>query len=232
MVRRPVGEQPLVVQGLTVRRRRAGLVAHGDGPGGPDRPASASLGPALLVHGARLRTRPDPTGPNRERAARLVGGVEVDERVEPGFQDALAAHLPAMWWLARRYAGGAAEDLVQEALEQAWRRRDSYDPARGSLRTWLLVLVADRCRKHARAARPTAELPDVAAPVRDGDLPVDLGRAVASLPPRQRLAVELFYVVGLPVAECAEVMGCAAGTVKSTLSDARARLRPLLEVSG
>lgn len=122
---------------------------------------------------------------------------------------------------------------MQEALEQAWRRQETFDPSRGSLRTWLLVLVADRCRKQQRVLRRTGELVDAAAPVAyDGDLAVDLQRAVASLPPRQRLAVELFYVTGLSVAECGQVMGCAAGTVKSTLSDARARLRPLLEVTG
>jgi DNA-directed RNA polymerase specialized sigma24 family protein len=46
---------------------------------------------------------------------------------------------------------------------------------------------------------------------------------------RQRLAVELHYFLGLPVSECATVMSCSEGTVKSTLSDARARLRLDLE---
>lgn len=157
----------------------------------------------------------------------------MDGEAEVGFADALPEHLPSMWWLAHRYAREGAEDLVQEALEQAWQRRETFDPSRGSLRTWLLVLVADRCRKSKRSARPTFELRDTAAPHgRDADLAVDLDRAVATLPPRQRLAVELFYVTGLSVAECGAVMDCATGTVKSTLSDARARLRPLLEVNG
>jgi RNA polymerase sigma-70 factor (ECF subfamily) len=38
--------------------------------------------------------------------------------------------------------------------------------------------------------------------------------------------------VGLSVADTAAVMGCAEGTVKSTLADARAKLRAMLEVSG
>jgi RNA polymerase sigma-70 factor (ECF subfamily) len=42
------------------------------------------------------------------------------------------------------------------------------------------------------------------------------------------MAVHLHYFVGLPVDETAAVMGCAPGTVKSTLFDARARLRDLL----
>jgi len=53
-------------------------------------------------------------------------------------------------------------------------------------------------------------------------------RAVCRLPSRQRLAVELHYYLDLPIADVAQVMRCADGTVKSTLSDARARLRTLL----
>lgn len=139
-------------------------------------------------------------------------------------------HLPALWVLARRCCGQDAADVVQDALLQAWRTRESYDESRGSVRTWLLVVVADRCRKHLRRARPVAQLVDVADPARDHDVDLDLRRAVARLAHRQRLAVELHYVLDLPVAEVAAVMGCSPGTVKSTLSDARGRLRVLLEV--
>jgi RNA polymerase sigma-70 factor (ECF subfamily) len=52
-----------------------------------------------------------------------------------------------------------------------------------------------------------------------------------ALSARQRLAVDCFYFADLSVADTAAVMGCSEGTVKSTLSDARARLRSLLEVS-
>lgn len=154
--------------------------------------------------------------------------------LEPSFEERVREHLPAMWSLAWRLAGDDAADVQQEALLQAWRTGTSYDPSRGSLRTWLLVIVADRCRKRARRlrARPRpVELPQH-LPTRASDVEgrIDLDRAVAALPPRQRLAVELHYVVGLDVAETAAVMGCAPGTVKSTLFDARARLRAALEV--
>ena len=60
---------------------------------------------------------------------------------------------------------------------------------------------------------------------------IDLERAVAKLPARMRLAVDCVYFVDLTVADTAAVMGVSEGTVKSTLSDARARLRALLEVT-
>ncbi|MEO8889161.1 MAG: sigma factor-like helix-turn-helix DNA-binding protein [Jatrophihabitantaceae bacterium] len=56
----------------------------------------------------------------------------------------------------------------------------------------------------------------------------DRRRALTALPARQRLAVELCYFVGLPLNEAAALMGCAEGTVKSTLSAARANLRSSL----
>jgi RNA polymerase sigma-70 factor (ECF subfamily) len=153
--------------------------------------------------------------------------------IEPNvvFEGFVAPHLTSMWVLATRLAGPSArDDVLQEALMTAWRRWDTFDPSRGSARTWLLVLVSDRCRKHWRSVKPTEDLYDVASPPVDVEAHLDLSRAIAQLPPRQRLAVELFYVLDLPVAECAEVMGCATGTVQSTLSDARKALRSTLEV--
>ena len=149
-----------------------------------------------------------------------------------GFDAFVSPHLRDMWVLASRLAGPhARDDVVQEALLTAWRKLDTFDPSRGAPRTWLLVIVADKSRKHWRASRPTLELVDATVPAADLEAHLDLSRAVGRLPRRQRIAVELFYVLGLPVVECAAVMGCAVGTVSSTLSDARKALRATLEVS-
>jgi RNA polymerase sigma factor (sigma-70 family) len=58
---------------------------------------------------------------------------------------------------------------------------------------------------------------------------LDLTAALRELSARQRLAVNCFYYAGLTVDETAGVMRCSAGTVKSTLNDARAKLRKILE---
>lgn len=133
-----------------------------------------------------------------------------------------------MGHLATRLAGPAdRDDVVQEALDRAWRRRSTFDPARGTPRAWLLAIVADQSRRVRRRRRRTPL--DVDAPVPPAERDIDLGRALARLAPRQRLAVDLHYFVGLRVIEVASAMGVAEGTVKSTLADARARLRTLLE---
>lgn len=139
-------------------------------------------------------------------------------------------HLVAMGRLATRLTSVAdSDDVVQEALMRAWRKRSQYDENRGSAQSWLLAIVADRARRHRTRTRPApSELIDLPAPTVDLDRSADVETAIESLPRRQRLAVELHYMIGLDVKECAAVMGCSDGTVKSTLYDARQRLRGVL----
>jgi len=157
-----------------------------------------------------------------------------------GFADWVRPHLPAMARLAARLAPGAdRDDLIQESLVRAWLKRRQFEPGRGSPSAWLLAITADRARRARARSRPRTEVldryPDGDPPApgaRSSDAVVDLARALDRLSPRQRLAVDCVYYAGLTVAETAAVMGCADGTVKSTLADARNRLRDLLEVSG
>ena len=137
-------------------------------------------------------------------------------------------HLPALARLAARLApDGDRDDVLQEALTRAWRKRATFDPARGTPLAWLLAITADQARRARTRGRPRALLEVRVA--RSIDDRLDIEAAVARLPERQRLAVDCFYFIGLSVAETAAVMGCAEGTVKSTLADARARLADLLE---
>jgi RNA polymerase sigma-70 factor (ECF subfamily) len=134
--------------------------------------------------------------------------------------------------LAARLAPFAErDDIVQEALSRAWTKRAQYDAARGTPSAWLLAITADQAAKARRRLRP-APPPDLAAADPATDDAIDVERALGRLTKRQRLAVDCFYFVGLTVAETAAVMGCAQGTVKSTLADARSRLRALLAVAG
>jgi RNA polymerase sigma-70 factor (ECF subfamily) len=141
-------------------------------------------------------------------------------------------YLAKMFHLAERLVGAAnRDDVVQEALINAWTKRSQFDPSRGSLGGWLMAIVADQSRKSWRRRLPLAtwRIEVQAEPAPDDH--VDLERAIRALSPRQRLAVDCYYFCGLSVAETAAVMRCSEGTVKSTLSDARSRLRPALEVN-
>lgn len=158
--------------------------------------------------------------------------VDLDSR--DAFTEWVRPHWQAMARLASR-SGPAAEDILADALANAWRKRAQFDPERGTARNWLLAITADQRRKAWRQAarwlsRSTA-LPEDGGPApaaADAAASVDLERALARLTSRQRLAVDLHYYLGLKLSEVAEVMRCSEGTVKSTLSDARGRLRAQL----
>lgn len=135
--------------------------------------------------------------------------------------------VPAMSLLASRLAGFAnRDDVVQDALASAWAKRRQFDPLRGSLRAWLLAITANAARRRGRQKVAVVPAPSSSG---DHELKLDVRRALESLTPRERLAVDCHYYVGLSVAETSVVMRCSEGTVKSTLSSARARLKTILE---
>ncbi len=148
------------------------------------------------------------------------------------FEDWLDPHWRGMAMLARRLVGEPDwEDVAQESVAAAWRKWDQFDDMRGSPRSWLLAIVADQAAKHRRKRRPEPSAVVVDRAIVD-DAPaesrLDVDAALRILTERQHLAVTLHYYLGLPLADAAQVMGCGVGTVKSTLRDARDKLRPLL----
>lgn len=125
-----------------------------------------------------------------------------------------------------------AQDLVQDALARAWKMRDRFSPERGSWRSWLLAIVADQARQRWRRRRIDSQvelrLVSVENPHDRSAALIDVSRAVANLPPRQRTAIILSVFVDLKTSEIAELMHCSQGTVKATLHAARANLTILL----
>jgi RNA polymerase sigma factor (sigma-70 family) len=153
--------------------------------------------------------------------------VDLATESADGFGAWVSPHWPMMAALARRLSSpGDWEDVLQESLSSAWRKRGQFDDERGSARNWLLAITADQARKSHRRIRslplPIEERP---VPAADAALGLDLDRSIGGLSARQQLAVSLHYFLDLPVAEVAAVMGCSEGTVKSTLADARGRMR-------
>lgn len=120
---------------------------------------------------------------------------------------------------------GLAEDATQEAFARAlerWRRLRDTSWAGGWVMTTALNVVRRGLRRRREPVRTEVDHYEIP----DSDL--DLWRAVRALPRRQLESVVLHYLTDLSVAECAALMGCDEGTVKTHLHRARAELSRLL----
>ncbi len=123
------------------------------------------------------------------------------------------------------------EDLVQEAMIRAISRWPRDAPS-GTFVSWVQTTMV---RLHLNTLRRARR--ELAAVMRLGrerpfEAAEDRGElldAVASLPPRQRVAVILRYLEDLPLEAIAQRMGCRLGTVKALLHQARTRLGMTLE---
>jgi RNA polymerase sigma factor (sigma-70 family) len=144
------------------------------------------------------------------------------------FYSAVEPHIAKMGRVAARLAGvHNRDDVVQDALVQAWRNRRQFDPARGRFAAWLLAITAHQATKVRRRLASRLFEPRLPTPLSVEER-LDLTAALHRLTARERLALDCYYFVGLSIAETAAVMGCAEGTVKSTLASGRERLRRVL----
>ena len=127
---------------------------------------------------------------------------------------------------------GAGEDIAQEALTRAWTRWGRVSrldsPEAWTYRVAVNLARSRRRRQQAEQralARVGVDAGALAAEVADS---VAVRDAVAALPERMRAALVLRYFADLPVAEVAEILDCAPGTVKSLTSQAIDRLRTVI----
>jgi RNA polymerase sigma-70 factor (ECF subfamily) len=150
------------------------------------------------------------------------------------FAELVRRHRDRLWAVALRTLGDRedAADALQEALISAYRSAHRF---RGdsAVTTWLHRIVVNACldRVRRRSARPTVPLADtdpVPVPPVDSDTALDVRAALARLPVEQRAALVLVDVQGYSVAEAAEILDVAEGTVKSRCARGRARLAALL----
>jgi RNA polymerase sigma-70 factor, ECF subfamily len=144
--------------------------------------------------------------------------------------------------LARRVVRSEsdAEDVVQDVLMQAWQSAAAYDPRRGSVLAWLLVMTRTRSidRLRARQSRPSGDnslLPALAGnetPALDLMLVAEQGdqvrEALTSLPPEQRTPLELAYYEGLTQSAIARTLSQPLGTIKTRMRTALHVLRERL----
>ncbi|MCW2797718.1 RNA polymerase sigma factor SigM [Nocardioides sp.] len=162
-------------------------------------------------------------------------------------------HRDRLWAVALRTMGNPedAADGLQDGLIAAYRRAASFR-GEAAVTTWLHRVVVNACLDRIRASRVrrTETLPDDLEEYGDRGSRVSATRetedpavlavrderrqlvldALAQLPAEQRAALVLVDMEGYPVADVAQMLDCAVGTVKSRCSRGRRRLAELLGV--
>ena len=194
----------------------------------------------MTVLGRRLRPSPDRGGDTE-----LIRSFA--RRDTRAADELYARYAPRVFGLGMVMLGDGAqsEDLVQDTFVKVWRKADAYEPSRGSLDTWVLLiarsLAIDLLRRRVLDARilrssvhsdesRTEQGPDEVAET--VDMAGRARRAMASLSATQRAALELAYFGGKTSAEVAELEGIPVGTAKTRIRTALIRLRDALEANG
>ncbi len=134
--------------------------------------------------------------------------------------------------------GPDAEDAVQSAFINLWRKAAQFDPSRGRLEPWFNRLVANACLDRRRTIRLVTPLDEIAeqpsADPRADDLleaadeAARVTRAVARLNPRQRAAITLFYGEDATTAEVADALETTPKAIEGLLARARTELARIL----
>ena len=149
------------------------------------------------------------------------------------FLETIANLRPSLHRYCSRMTGSVldGEDVVQDALFEAYRKLDQYDDSR-PLKPWLFRIAHNRCidflrRRGVRVEAETAALsPDSVEPAEPAVL--GLGRAiehlVTSLPPKERACVLLKDVFDYTLEEIAELVESTVGGVKAALNRGRSKL--------
>jgi RNA polymerase sigma-70 factor (ECF subfamily) len=159
------------------------------------------------------------------------------------FGELFQRHKDRLWAVAIRTLSDPEEaaDALQDAMISAFRRAGSFR-GESAVTTWLHRIVVNACldRMRRRTARPEAvggddRLLEMMTSGNSGadhaaasETSIEVMAALRELPHDQQVAIVLVDMLDYPVADAAEVLGVAMGTVKSRCARGRARLLPKL----
>jgi len=189
------------------------------------------------------RVQPEPVGsvPGRHR---VPPADELDETTlvvraqegDPNAFEALARrHQAALYRVAVRVMGDPveAEDALQEALIDAWRRIERCRTD-SSFATWMYRIVTDRCLRRGRPV-PVGDIDDRRPapddPGRSAELDAGLtalGRAVQALPDELRVCWVLRELAGLSYLDIAQITQASEDAVRGRIHRARVRLAEVM----
>lgn len=164
----------------------------------------------------------------------LVAGI--GDQHKEALAEAYRRHGGAVWTVARRICSSAA--LADEACERIftdlWDRPGRFDPARGSLRAWLLAqahtyavdVVRSQQDSQPDSTPPSAE---VELAEHDATLTEAARDAADDLDPAERDALLLTYMGGRSCRDVARLLGVSETTVKSQIRRGLVQLRQGLD---
>jgi len=149
------------------------------------------------------------------------------------FLEIISTLRPSLHRYCARMTGSVmdGEDVVQEALIEAYRKLDQFDESR-PLKPWLFRIAHNRSidflrRKGVRDdAEAAAAVPDAVSPAEPAVLGLGsaVERLVISLPPKERACVLLKDVFDYSLEEIAELVDTTVGGVKAALNRGRMKL--------
>jgi RNA polymerase sigma-70 factor (ECF subfamily) len=191
----------------------------------------------------------------KEKTQRLFAPAGTDDpddeprllrRIASGDEGALSIiydrHAGCVYALLRRILQdeSAAEEITQDVFFHLWKIAARFDPERGALRPWLLVMARNRAISHLRlrvrddsggldaeSFASTALPQDTAAA--QNEIVNKVRDYLAQLPSEQSLLFELAYFSGMTHSEIAKRTGQPLGTVKTRLRTALTGLQQALD---
>jgi RNA polymerase sigma-70 factor (ECF subfamily) len=195
-----------------------------------------------------MRKLAEPRARGEERDAAAAAVAERDaalvERYRAGdrsaFDELVRRYQRPLYYLALRYVRveADAKDLAQRAMVKAYGALAGFR-ADSSFRTWLYRIAINLCLNHLRDRKREEMRPELgevlAAPAAGGERAlIDRERgallrdAIAELPPKQRMVLELRVYDELPFREVAELTGCTENSAKVNFHHAVKRLRVIM----
>lgn len=205
---------------------------------GPGTAAVASVWPIGVEDDGKVAERS--TG-NLVRRWRPKGGADAGVITEEVLRDAFVAMGGEMLGFARRslFDSQLGDDAVQETFARAWRSRSSFDPDKGSLRTWLYTIehrvIIDLIRQQSGSVHDLSD-PQVEATSMDGLEDAitswQVEDALKRLHADHRQVIEELYLRDRSGPEVAALLEIPEGTVRSRAYYALKSLRVLLNEQG
>lgn len=159
----------------------------------------------------------------------LVKDLQTPSKAASAFDILTRTYGPQMYWQIRKmvFNHDDANDLLQNSLIKAWNNLHNF---RGDARlsTWLHKIAINESINHLNKERQRQQLTDEedstfllskleADPYFDGDaLQLELQKAIAQLPDKQRLVFNMRYFDEMKYEEMSEILGTSVGALKAS----------------